>query len=189
MSGAVFPHMCEKGCQSRKGTQREMVSGVWLFREKARWAGIISLSLLVLSTAGRAQTKGRMDLRENWLLQSSCKVSEPGEVLSTAQFSPVQWYKRTVPSTVLAAQVANGEFRDIYFGKNLRNLPGMDYPIGQLFSNLPAPSGSPYACSWWYRTEFQLRRNFRGRRLWVHFEGINNKANVWLNGKKLADAD
>jgi len=165
-----------------------MSSGDLVFRKKARWVGIISLSLLVLSTAGRAQTKGRMDLRENWLLQNSCKVNEPGEVLSTPQFTPAQWYKATIPSTVLAAQVANGEFRDIYFGKNLRRLPGMAYPIGQLYSNLPIASESPYACSWWFRTEFRLPPDFRGRKVWLHLDGINYKANVWLNGKKLADA-
>jgi exo-1,4-beta-D-glucosaminidase len=129
-----------------------------------------------------------MDLRENWLLQSSCKVSEPAEVLSTSQFSPEHWYKTTVPSTVLAAQVANGEFHDINFGKDLRKLPGMDYPIGQMYSNLDMPSTSPYACSWWYRTEFKLPQDFKGRKVWLHFNGINYRANVWLNGKKLADA-
>ena len=50
------------------------------------------------------------------------------------------------------------------------------------------PSWSPYACSWWYRTEFQLPQDFRGRRVWLHFNGINYKANIWLNGRRLAAA-
>ena len=165
-----------------------MPSDVLVFRKKAWWAGIISLSLLALATIGRGETQNRMNLRENWLLQSSCKVNQPGEILSTTQFSPDHWYKTAVPSTVLAAQVANGEFKDIEFGKNLRKLPGMDYPIGQMYSNLDMPSESPYACSWWYRTEFQLPQDFRGRKVWLHFNGINYRANIWLNGKKLADA-
>jgi len=153
------------------------------------WCVVLtSLSVLAWLTPGLAQTRNRMDLRNNWLLQSSCKANTPAEVLSTAQFSPDQWYKTTVPSTVLAAQVANGEFKDIYFGDNLRKLPGMGYPIGELYSNLDPSVGSPYACSWWYRTEFQLPQDFRGRRLWLHFNGINYRANVWLNGRKLADA-
>ncbi len=88
------------------------------------------------------------------------------------------WYKTAVPSTVLAAQVANGEFKDIYFADNIRKLPGMDDPFGELFSNMDMASGSPYACSWWYRTEFQLPQDFHGRKLWLHFNGINYKANV-----------
>jgi len=124
------------------------------------------------------ETRNRVDLRENWTLQSSCKVNAPAEVLSTTRFSPDNWYKATVPSTVLAAQVADGEFKDIYFADNLRKLPGMG---GQ-------PGENPYACSWWFRTEFQLPQEFKGRRVWLRFNGINSRANVWLNGKKLADA-
>jgi len=138
-------------------------------------------------TPGHAQSSNRFDLRENWYVQSSCKLNTPAEVLSTSQFSPDHWYKTTVPSTVLAAQVANGEFKDIYYADNVRKLPGMDYPFGELFSNMDMASGSPYACSWWYRTEFQVPQDFRGRKLWLHFNGINYKANVWLNGRKLAD--
>jgi len=153
---------------------------------RARWAAVISLSLLVLSAIGHGETASRMDLRENWYIQSSCKIRQPGEVLSTLRFSPAQWYKTTIPSTVLAAQVADGELHDIYFGKNLRKLPGMD--SGKVSANSPMPSGSPYACPWWYRTEFRLPKEFRNRRIWLRFDGINYKANVWLNGKKLADA-
>jgi hypothetical protein len=57
---------------------------------------------------------------------------------------------------VLAAQVADGDLKDIYFGDNLRKLPGMDYPVGELFANLDVPSGSPYACS---PSEYEFRCN------------------------------
>ena len=47
---------------------------------------------------------------------------------------------------------------------------------------------SPYARSWWYRTEFQLPPEFTGRTVWLNFKGINYRANIWLNRRKLADA-
>ena len=130
----------------------------------------------------------RIELHRGWALQSSRKATQGGEIFSTAEFKPHGWYPATVPSTVLAAQVAAGEFKDPYFGMNLRNIPGTDYPIGKNFVNLPMPKDSPYACSWWYRTEFRLPRSYRGRRAWLHFDGINCRANIWLNGRKLADA-
>src|ERR1035437_8782122 len=52
--------------------------------------------------------RSRLDLRENWFLQGSSKVSVPAEVLSTSQFSPDHWYKTTVPSTVMALENAVG---------------------------------------------------------------------------------
>ncbi|MFZ0961412.1 MAG: sugar-binding domain-containing protein [Terriglobia bacterium] len=141
---------------------------------------MISLTLLAGLTPCYGETRNRVDLRENWYLQSACKVNVPAEVLSTLRFTSDHWYKATVPSTVLAAQVADGEFKDIYYGDNLRKLPGMGDSGGQAGEN-------PYACPWWYRTEFQVPPDFRGRRVWLRFNGINSKANVWLNGKKLAD--
>ena len=110
-------------------------------------------------------------------------------MISSTTFRHEGWYRATVPATVLAAQVASGEFKDPYFGMDLRRIPGMTYPIGlNSFSNLPMDKDSPYACSWWYRTEFQLPRSYTGKNLWVHFQGINYRANIWLNGRKLADS-
>lgn len=123
------------------------------------------------------------------MLQSSRKLNDGGEVLSSRSYQPKGWYRTTVPATVLAAQVAAGEFGDPYFGMNLRKLPGMTYPIGlNSFSNVPMEKDSPYACSWWYRTEFQVPRGYAGRVLWLNFRGINYRANIWLNGRRLADS-
>jgi exo-1,4-beta-D-glucosaminidase len=174
--------------QFGEGGEKTMVAQISNWCGKNRWVVMAAMLCLAGSAAGRAETSSRADLKENWLLQSSCKVSQPGEVLSTSQFTPDQWYKATVPSTVLAAQVADGEFHDIFYSDNLRKLPGMGYQIGQVYSDLPVPASSPYACSWWYRTEFQVPQDLKGKQVWLHFDGINTRANVWLNGKKLADA-
>jgi len=37
---------------------------------------------------------------------------------------------------------------------NLRQIPGTSYNVGQNFANIAMPAGSPFAVSWWYRTEF-----------------------------------
>jgi exo-1,4-beta-D-glucosaminidase len=101
------------------------------------------------------------------------------------QYQPTGWYKATIPTTVLAAQVAAGEFPDPYFGMNLRNIPGTTYKIGNEFSREQIPADSPYACSWWYRTTF---RTPDSSHVALHFDGINYRANIWLNGEKIADA-
>lgn len=145
------------------------------------------LSFLTVLTPGYGQTGNQVDLRENWYLQSSCKVGTSPEILSTSQYTPDHWYKTIVPSTVLAAQVANGEFKDLYVADNLHKLLSRENPAGPdqgIQSN-----SNPYACSWWYRTEFHLPQNFKGRKVWLHFNGINNRANIWLNGRKLANAN
>ncbi len=44
------------------------------------------------------------------------------------------------------------------------------------------PEDSPFKPSWWYRTEFAVPAGLAGRTLWLHFDGINYRANVWVNG-------
>jgi exo-1,4-beta-D-glucosaminidase len=148
---------------------------------------VLLLSVFHVVSVVSAQT-ARMDLHQGWALQSSCRIKQSVEALSGTGFNPSGWYQATVPSTVLAAQVASGDFKDPYFGDDLRKIPGTSYPIGENFAELPMPKDSPYACSWWYRTEFQLPKNYQGRTVWLHFDGINYRANIWLNGRKLADA-
>ncbi len=130
-----------------------------------------------------------LKLQSGWRVQSSMKIGADGSAISSPGFHTDGWYKANVPSTVLAIQVANGEFPDPNFGMNLRQLPGMTYPIGlNSFNLLPMSKASPYADPWWYRTEFQLPPSYSGKRVWLHIQGINNRANLWLNGHKLADS-
>jgi exo-1,4-beta-D-glucosaminidase len=49
------------------------------------------------------------------------------------------------------------------------------------------PKASPFLCSWWFRSEFDVPATFEQRVKWLHFLGINYRANVWVNGQKVAD--
>src|SRR6185503_14922355 len=81
---------------------------------------------------------------------------------------------------------------------NLRAVPGTTYDVGDNFSILPMAPDSPFAVSWWYRTQFRLPTaglrvpspsNVGGRRLWLNFDSINYRANIWLNGRQIAASD
>ena len=145
-------------------------------------------SALLAALPGSLFAGTATQLKDNWQLQSACKITAAGEAVSTAQFSTDGWLKTTVPSTVFAAQVRDGVFPDPYFGDNLRKIPGTSYPIGHNFANLPMPADSPYACGWWYRTEFPTPSfTSKDNRLWLHFGGINYRGEIWVNGRRIAD--
>ncbi len=155
---------------------------------------VLLLCALYNPSAG-AQTVGggllapgsRMVLDQGWVIQSSAKVRETGDVISTARFHPLGWYPARVPSTVLAALVENKVYPDPDYGMNLRSIPGTSYPIGANFANTSMPPDSPFRSGWWFRTQFQLPSTARGKWLWLHFNGINNSAEVWLNGRLMAN--
>ena len=131
-----------------------------------------------------------LPLREGWTLQSSAKVTASGEAISSDR--PLQekdWIQADIPTTVVAAQVKSGLLPDPFYGMNLRKYPGVGYPIGFNFSNLPMPPNSPYAVSWWYRKEFTLPNVFAGKTVWLNFRGINYRANIFLNGKQIANSN
>src|SRR3954449_4812849 len=128
-------------------------------------------------------------LRDGWSLQSSGKVDKPGDVLSTPRFSPTGWYSVSVPTTVVAALVKQKVYPNPDFGMNLRKLPGMDYPIGANFSNLPMQQASPFMLPRWYRKVFTLPASYKGKTIWLDFGGINYRANIFLNGKQIAKKD
>jgi exo-1,4-beta-D-glucosaminidase len=127
-------------------------------------------------------------LEKGWFIQSSCKVGAKGPDISKPAFKTAGWVQTSVPSTVLAAQVNAGIFKDPFFGMNLRQIPGTTYEIGSVFSRQNMPADSPYNCSWWYRTEFNVPAAEKGRHAHLHFNGITYRANIWMNGKQIADS-
>lgn len=145
------------------------------------------LGLLLLAPVALAEST--TPLHDGWRLQSACKLNADGAAISVGGFAVDDWLKATVPTTVLAAQVADGVYPDPYFGDNLRKIPGTDYPVGVDFSNLPMPADSPYRCGWWYRTEFTAPHPSQPHpHFWLHFSGINYRADIWINGHKVADS-
>ena len=146
---------------------------------------------LALSAATTAALQAAVvtPLHEGWRLESACKLQDTGAQISSEGFAAQSWLKTTVPSTVLAAQLAAGLFPDPYYGMNLRQIPGTTYPIGHVFSDMPMDKDSPYRCGFWYRTEFPAPATpAKGDRHWLHFGGINYRGEIWLNGHKVADS-
>jgi exo-1,4-beta-D-glucosaminidase len=134
------------------------------------------------ATAASVAFGGVVQLNDDWRIQSAAKVQQAGAAVSSAGFAVTGWYRATMPSTVLAALVENKVYPDPYFGLNMKSIPG--FKEGRW---LVMPAGSPFRSSWWYRKEFKLPAEVRGQNVTLHLDGINYEANVWLNGKRVAD--
>jgi exo-1,4-beta-D-glucosaminidase len=131
----------------------------------------------------------KLVLGDSWSLQSSTKVDGNGASISALGFRPKGWHNATVPTTVVAALVKDRTLPDPFFAMNLRDFPGVSYPIGGNFSNVAMQPDSPFAVSWWYRKQFTAPASYAGKTVWLNFKGINYRANVWLNGKLIANSD
>jgi exo-1,4-beta-D-glucosaminidase len=153
---------------------------------------VMALGLILLGTDGAAgateDQPERTYLHKDWQLQSSCEAKAAGEKISLAGFDAKSWHKSDIPATVVGALVTDKTYPDPNYGTNLKSFPGMNYPTKGLFANQDMPKGSPFRCSWWYRTEFDVPAAGEKKTEWLHFLGINYRANIWINGQKVADA-
>jgi exo-1,4-beta-D-glucosaminidase len=162
-------------------------------RSRWFWFGV-ALAGILLGAAGAfaaddpTDQGGRLFLHKNWELQSSCEVKAAGAEVSAVGFNASGWHHADLPSTVVGALVTDKTYADPNYGTNLHSLPGMDYSSKSFFALQDMPKDSPFRCSWWFRTEFALPAEYEQKTKWLHFLGINYRANVWINGQKVADA-
>ncbi|MCD6374001.1 MAG: beta galactosidase jelly roll domain-containing protein, partial [Caldisericaceae bacterium] len=82
------------------------------------------------------------------------------------------WLPVRLPATVFAGLRQNGQYEDVFVGENLRKVDRT------LFEK-----------SWFYRTSFSLPNLQKLPYVALRFNGLNYRANIWLNGQQIASAD
>ena len=114
----------------------------------------------------------RMLLHNDWTMQSSFTENATGTEISQPTFSVKGWYPITIPSTIIAGLLANHEYNfDPFYAKNFEKL-----------------ADKRLDSTWWFRREFVLPASQKNKNIILKLQGINYKANVWLNGVLVADS-
>ncbi len=127
------------------------------------------LSAVAFPAASAAQQSPNLtELGSGWRMTSAKNVSVEDSLVSQDAFDASHWYAaRHMPATVLQILQENGVYKDLYFGMNL------------------ATPGDLWKQDWWYRTTFNAPP---GREVYsLIFKGINYRADIWLNGHKVAN--
>ncbi|MGD0629355.1 MAG: discoidin domain-containing protein [Terracidiphilus sp.] len=108
----------------------------------------------------------------NWRLQRASLTPATGEQISTPGFPDKDWMIATVPGTILTSYLNDGAIANPDFGDN-------QYLISDSF----------FCADFWYRNEFLSPGQGDGRHVWLDFDGINWKAEVYLNGHSVGRID
>ena len=112
-----------------------------------------------------------IELSEGWKLSSATGLAADGAAISSSGYDDAPWVSvRRMPGTVLQILSDAGVYPNLYYGKNLLTEVPQDL----------------YKQDWWYRTTFTAPEGFRTYRL--DFPGINYRAEIWLNGHRIADS-
>jgi len=132
---------------------------------------VLALALLLVGLGSRKLVAdGNLtELRDGWRMISAKNVTADGAAISQPSFDASSWYKiARMPATVLETLEENGVYPDLYFGMNMAKVPP-----------------DLYKQDWWYRTTFTAPA---GREIYtLILDGINYRADVWLNGTLIGD--
>ena len=122
---------------------------------------------LLFTQFASAQNHTLIELQNDWHLASANNVEDAA--VSRPGFDHSKWYPvRRMPATVLQVLEDNGVYKNLYYGMNLTT-------PGELWKQ-----------DWWYRTTFTAPA---GQQVYtLIFKGINYRADVWLNGVRIADS-
>ncbi len=119
---------------------------------------------------------GTVPIESGWnLTLEEFAGSDDGARLSSDDVDTDHWLRARVPGTVLASLVAEGHLPD--------PVKGMD--------NLQIPEALGRS-AWWYRRVFTVPRGFRAAgkdRVRLEMDGIQHKAEIWLDGTKLGELE
>jgi len=131
-------------------------------------------------------------LLKEWKLESSSQVSEKENIISSTAFNDEKWVKAEVPTTVLKALVKAGVYPDPHFDLNDLRIPDASDELNKRldlgrYSHLKGLS-NPFKDPYWFRTTFQISKEKKGKKIRLNFDGINYRADVWLNGMQIANA-
>jgi exo-1,4-beta-D-glucosaminidase len=134
------------------------------------YLALISVVLVSCSTKIKI---GETILSEGWAIAPTTEITENGKTLSSTTIDAEKWTKTTVPNTVMGALVEAGKYPDIFMGDNLAQVPAKQFES-----------------SWWFRNTFNLDDfDNKTEHLKLLIDGINYRANFWLNGKEIANKD
>ncbi len=109
-----------------------------------------------------------------WVMKKAGDVTDRPEDLSTTGYKAEGWATAIVPGTVLNSLVNNGVYPEPYYGLNNKITSGLIPDLAKVGRDF---------YTYWFRTEFDPVKKERGERIWMQIDGVNYRAEFWLNGK------
>lgn len=107
-----------------------------------------------------------------WKLSPQAEVKDNMVSICENEYDTSAWIDAVVPGTAFNSYVVAGLEKDPNFGDNIHRV-----------------ERSKYDRSFWYRTTFSIPSDFTKERIWLNFNGVNRRAEIYLNGVSLGQLD
>jgi len=108
-----------------------------------------------------------------WQMKKVGEINASGEQISKTDFVCKDWMPAVVPGTVLNSLVYNKLYAEPYYGINNKLTNKIIPDIAQVGRDF---------YTYWFRTEFTVPSNYKDKNIWLQIDGINYRAEIWVNG-------
>ena len=113
----------------------------------------------------------------HWKMFKAQEIADSGENISRTGYPMDKWLPAIVPGTVLNSLVYNRKYPEPYYGLNNKL-------ESKLIPDISETGRDFY--TYWFRTEFDVPQTFAKKKIWLQLDGINYRAEVWVNGNLLS---
>jgi hypothetical protein len=118
---------------------------------------------------GGGDGAGGGDLVHGWKIQSSAVATTGGADVSRPGYDTAGWLPLSQPETLMAGLLENGRYPNIFTSNTLASVPTGQFDV-----------------NWWYRDELRIHQR-AGQHTFLTMNGVLSRANLWVNGRKVAD--
>ncbi|MBO7120041.1 MAG: glycoside hydrolase family 2 [Bacteroidaceae bacterium] len=116
--------------------------------------------------------------KQVWHMIRARDTKATGKEISSPNFNTRGWAEAIVPATVLTNLVEQKVFPEPYYGQTNKLANNVIPDIAKV--------GHEFY-TYWFRTEFIVPAEYKGKRIWLEPMGINYRAEVWVNGYKIGE--
>ena len=106
----------------------------------------------------------------NWTIQRASLVKAGGRKLSKARYNDSKWLPATVPGTAFVSYLNAGAVPDPFYDD-------WQFQVSDIF----------FTADFWYRNSFEIPTSQKEKKVYLNFDAVNWKADVWFNGHFLAN--
>ena len=114
----------------------------------------------------------KITLHQGWVTRRANDIVIDGNRLTSRPVATDGWMPATVPGTVLTTMLNNKLIPDPMFSMNNESIPDI-YHVGNDYY------------TFWFLNQFRSPKRPDGKRVWLNFRGINYRADIFMNGKRV----
>ncbi|NLR82227.1 glycoside hydrolase family 2 protein [Chitinophaga eiseniae] len=131
-----------------------------------------TVSCMLLFAFLKLPAQEKYELNSGWQCRNVEGVKATGQQISVPGYALTGWTPATVPGTVLTTLLNNKQVPDPLYGMNNEKIPDIYHTGREHYT-------------YWFVKDFTENAPAGDAQIWLHFRGVNDGCDIFLNGHRL----